>query len=64
MNSQWLVIGPGGGIHLINGDTPQPGRDHNENWAVFMVNASNAGIEINRVAGNRDVVYNPKDCSG
>lgn len=61
MNSQWLVIGPGGGIQLVNGDTPQP---NNENWAVFKVKTSNfIGIEITQVSGNKEVVYNPLDAN-
>lgn len=59
MSSQWLVISPGGGIQLVNGDTPQPGRDHDENWAVFKVEADNFGIRINCIKSNKDIVYNP-----
>jgi hypothetical protein len=57
VNSQWLVISPGGGIQLINGDSPQPSED---NWAVFAVHAGNFGIEINRISGDKEVAYNPR----
>lgn len=61
MAKLWLIISPGGGIQVLNGECPQP---NDENWAIFLVEADNLGIKINCVHHTKDIVYNPQQYHG
>lgn len=58
MNKQWLIVGAGGSIQLLNAEGSYTPSDP-ENWALFKVEADNFGIRINCVSAKKDIVYNP-----